>query len=58
MVVAGYSGTDHFDINHWIRERWNGDRTTRLVWIEHHQDEVEEFWRLSEQENREPRVYW
>ncbi|PLM82178.1 hypothetical protein CWN35_12160, partial [Klebsiella pneumoniae] len=58
MVVAGYSGTDHFDINHWIRERWNGDRTTRLVWIDHHQDEVEEFWRLSEQENREPRVYW
>lgn len=58
MVVAGYSGTDHFDINHWIRERWNGDRTTRLVWIDHHQAEVEEFWRLSEQENREPRVYW
>ncbi len=58
MVVAGYSGTDHFDINHWIRERWNGDRATRLVWIDHHPKEEEEFWQLSEQENREPRVYW
>lgn len=58
MVVAGYSGTDHFDINHWIRERWNTKRTTRLVWIDHHPKEVEESWRLSGQENHEPKVYW
>lgn len=58
MVVAGYSGTDHFDINHWIRERWNGDHSTRLVWIDHRTREVEEFWRLRDYENREPRVYW
>lgn len=58
MVVAGYSGTDHFDINHWIRERRNGDRTTRLVWIDHQSKEEKEVWRLSEQENREPRIYW
>jgi len=58
MVVAGYSGTDHFDINHWIRERWNGDRSTRLVWIDHHPKIEEEFWLLKDQENREPKVYW
>ncbi|REF26413.1 NAD-dependent SIR2 family protein deacetylase [Xenorhabdus cabanillasii] len=58
MVVAGYSGTDHFDINHWIRERWNGDRSTRLVWIDHRLKVEEEFWLLSDQENREPKVYW
>lgn len=58
MVVAGYSGTDHFDINHWIRERWNGDRSTRLVWIDHHKKVEEEFWLLSDRENREPKVYW
>lgn len=58
MVVAGYSGTDHFDVNHWIRERWNGDRSTRLVWIDHRQKVEEESWRLKELENREPRVYW
>lgn len=58
MVVAGYSGTDHFDINHWIRGRWNGKRDTRLAWIDHHHDVVEETWKLSLQANREPRVYW
>ena len=58
MVVAGYSGTDHFDINHWIRDRWNGKRSTRLVWIDHRPSVEEEFWRLKEHENREPRVYW
>ncbi|WP_319940584.1 SIR2 family protein [Xenorhabdus littoralis] len=58
MVVAGYSGTDHFDINHWIRERGNGDRSTRLVWIDHRLKVEEEFWLLSDQENREPKVYW
>lgn len=21
LVVAGYSGTDHFDVNHWMRQR-------------------------------------
>ncbi|WP_054633288.1 SIR2 family protein [Pantoea stewartii] len=58
MVVAGYSGTDYFDINHWVRERWNGDRSTRLVWIGHSSKVEEEFWQPSDQENREPRVYW
>ncbi|WP_337264538.1 MULTISPECIES: SIR2 family protein [unclassified Serratia (in: enterobacteria)] len=58
MVVAGYSGTDHFDINHWIRQRWNGDHATRLVWIDHRSRKEKEFWRLSEQENSEPKVYW
>lgn len=58
MVVAGYSGTDHFDVNHWIRERWNGDRSTRLVWIGHSSEVKQEFWRPDDQKNREPMVYW
>lgn len=58
MVVAEYSGTDHFDIIHWIRERWNGDRSTRLVWIDHRIKVEEEFWLLDGQESREPKVYW
>lgn len=58
MVVAGYSGTDHFDINHWIRERWNGKRDTRLVWIDHREKVLEEIWQLKDRDTREPRVYW
>lgn len=38
VVVAGYSGTDHFDVNHWIREHANVKpkaTTPRLIWISH-----------------------
>lgn len=44
FVVAGYSGTDHFDVNHWIRDRANkgrDDGTPRLIWILHAAEKVQ-----------------
>ena len=38
LVVAGYSGTDHFDVNQWIREGMGNTRrrhAPKLVWISH-----------------------
>jgi len=43
LVVAGYSGTDHFDVNHWIRERANtgrDDDAPRLIWILHAAEKI------------------
>ncbi|WP_156117379.1 SIR2 family protein [Collimonas arenae] len=34
-IVAGYSGTDHFDVNHWIRDRLNSRNSSKLIWISH-----------------------
>ena len=44
LVVAGYSGTDHFDVNHWIRERANtgrDDGAPRLIWILHAAEKIQ-----------------
>jgi len=35
IVVAGYSGSDHFDINAWIRNRVNARHKPRLIWLKH-----------------------
>jgi len=43
VVVAGYSGTDHFDVNHWIRDRANtgrDDGAPRLIWIFHAAEKI------------------
>lgn len=45
VIVAGYSGTDHFDVNAWIRKRMNARTKPRLIWIKHpasHSDGVNE----------------
>lgn len=42
IVVAGYSGTDYFDVNAWIRKRMNAKTKPRLLWIKH-ADECSDF---------------
>lgn len=42
IVVAGYSGTDYFDVNAWIRKRMNAKTKPRLLWIKH-ADERSDF---------------
>lgn len=56
FIVAGYSGTDHFDINHWIRERANWRRDApKLIWISHDATGNTE---QTFDENKEPHVSW
>jgi hypothetical protein len=38
VLVAGYSGTDHFDVNAFLQDRLNAPYRARLLWI-HHQEE-------------------
>lgn len=38
VVVAGYSGSDHFDINAHLRLKMNDKYRARLMWIEHRQE--------------------
>ncbi|HUX62210.1 SIR2 family protein [Sulfuricella sp.] len=45
VIVAGYSGTDHFDVNAWMRKRMNARTKPRLIWIKHkarHSDSINE----------------
>ena len=54
-VVAGYSGTDHFDVNHWIRARAGRRFQSRLIWISHKdQDEITR----AHNNKKEPSISW
>lgn len=35
VIVAGYSGSDHFDVNHYLRGRRQLKKKPNLLWIEH-----------------------
>lgn len=39
VVVAGYSASDHFDVNAFLRLKMNKRYRARLMWIDHSQDE-------------------
>lgn len=56
LVVAGYSGSDHFDVNAWFRERMGAsDRPPRLLWINHSSKTNDE---LEWDDSREPGRSW
>ncbi|AMP39258.1 SIR2 family protein [Ralstonia solanacearum] len=55
VVVAGYSGSDHFDINRWMAARMNAKRKPKLIWIHHNSEIVDPF---NGDETQEPNVTW
>lgn len=40
VAVAGYSGSDYFDVNEYLREKLNTRSDTKLLWL-HHCDEAD-----------------
>ncbi|MFJ9535140.1 SIR2 family protein [Herbaspirillum sp. NPDC101396] len=55
VAVAGYSGTDHFDVNHWIRARSNQKERPKLIWISHSNDD--KITQISD-DKKEPNISW
>jgi len=55
VVVAGYSGSDHFDINQWIAGRMNSRHKPKLIWIQHSKEIIEPF---VGDDRFEPNVTW
>lgn len=55
VVVAGYSGTDHFDVNAWIRGRVNAKVKPRLIWVMHSEKNSE---CVDEDKECEPFISW
>lgn len=39
VVVAGYSASDHFDVNAFLRFKMNSCYRARLMWVDHSRDE-------------------
>lgn len=55
VAVAGYSGSDHFDINRWMAGRMNVRNKPKLIWIQHGDKEIKPF---VGEEGREPNATW
>lgn len=55
IVVAGYSGSDHFDVNAWIRDRINSNHHPRLIWLKHGNQDSEDG---TSDDQMEPHKSW
>jgi hypothetical protein len=55
VVVAGYSGSDHFDINRWMAERMNYRKKPKLIWIQHGKEVLDSY--IGDDQS-EPNVTW